>query len=78
MGTPPPHQPPDPAHHDRADGDQPQPQIVIVQGGATVTRKKLSGTAHAVHLLLSLLTCGLWLPIWFLHWLFTRTKTVTR
>ncbi|MEV5576059.1 hypothetical protein AB0L06_39005 [Spirillospora sp. NPDC052269] len=43
-----------------------------------MTRKKLSGTAHTVHLLLSVLTCGLWLPIWFLHWLFTRTKTVAR
>lgn len=78
MGTSPPDQPHDPAHHDRADGDQTQQQIVVVQTPPTVTRKKLSGTAHAVHLLLSLFTCGLWLPIWFLHWLFTRTKTVTR
>lgn len=57
-------------------------QIVVVQGQGQlyprVTRTKVGGGAHSVHLLLTVFTCGAWAPVWFLHWLFTRSKTVTR
>jgi hypothetical protein len=42
-----------------------------------VTRGKMSGAAHTTHLILTIFTLGAWAPIWFLHWLFTRNKTVT-
>lgn len=43
----------------------------------TVTRGGMSGTAHTVHAVLTFITIGAWSPVWFLHWLFTRSKTVT-
>jgi hypothetical protein len=65
----------------------PQPQIVYVQvpeqaGGRRqrkqVSRGKVGASGHSVHLILTVCTCGAWAPVWFLHWLFTRSKTVTR
>ncbi|HWB35197.1 MAG TPA: hypothetical protein VHA75_04140 [Rugosimonospora sp.] len=43
-----------------------------------MTRRKVGGTAHSAHLVLTVCTCGAWGIVWFLHWLFTRSKTVTR
>jgi len=43
-----------------------------------VSKTRLTGTAHTVHLVLTICTCGLWGIVWFLHWLFTRSKTVTK
>lgn len=48
------------------------------QHGKIVTRGKVGGSGHSIHAILTLFSCGLWAPIWFLHWLFTRKKTVTR
>ena len=64
----------------------PPPQVVYVQAPAPggrrahkqVTRRKVGGTAHSMHLVLTVCTCGLWGFVWFLHWLFTRSKTVIR
>lgn len=41
----------------------------------------LSAGAHGRHLLLTVCTCGLWLPVWFCMWiyrLFVRRREVTR
>lgn len=43
-----------------------------------MTRRKVGGAAHSMHLILTVCTCGLWGFVWFAHWLFTRSKTVTR
>lgn len=65
----------------------PQPQVVYVPVPADgsgrrrrkqVTRRKVGGAAHSMHLVLTVCTCGLWGIVWFAHWLFTRSKTVTR
>jgi hypothetical protein len=50
---------------------QPYPHTVVTKGG-------ISAVGHAVHAVLTVCTLGLWAPIWFLHWLFTRNKTVSR
>ncbi|WP_395109795.1 hypothetical protein [Actinomadura sp. SCN-SB] len=41
-------------------------------------RKRITGGAHTVHLVLTVCTCGAWGVVWFLHWLFTRSKTTYR
>lgn len=38
---------------------------------------KTGGARHGMHAMISLFTCGLWLPIWFLAWLFSRKHKVT-
>ncbi len=48
------------------------------QHGRVVSKQRMSGSGHSIHAVLTLFTCGLWAPIWFLHWLFTRKKTVSR
>lgn len=50
----------------------------MVKQQKVVTRGGVSGTGHSIHLILTFCTCGLWAPIWFLHWLLTRSKTVTK
>lgn len=42
-----------------------------------VTRGGISSTGHIVHLVLTVCSLGMWAPIWFLHWLLTRTKKTT-
>lgn len=42
-----------------------------------VTRSGIGGWGIGTHLVLTLCTAGCWAPIWFLHWLLTRKKTVT-
>lgn len=49
-----PHHPPPPAYYPYP---PPQPQIVTKPGG-------LSGAAHAVHILITLMTCLAWLPFY--------------
>lgn len=48
---------------------QPQPQIVTKPGG-------LSGAAHAVHILICFVTCGLWIPGYLLFILLAPDKRV--
>lgn len=48
----------------------PPPRRVVTKGG-------ISGMGLSTHLILSVCTGGCWLPVWFLHWLFTRSKKVT-
>jgi hypothetical protein len=43
-----------------------------------VTRSGMGGLGHGTHLVLTICTGGLWGIVWFLHWLFSRRKTVTR
>ena len=43
-----------------------------------VAKKRITGGAHTVHLILTICTCGLWGFVWFFHWLFTRSKTTYR
>lgn len=37
---------------------------------------KTGGTRHGMHALISLFTCGAWLPVWFLVWLLTKKHKV--
>ncbi|OKI43031.1 hypothetical protein [Micromonospora sp. CB01531] len=37
---------------------------------------KTGGTRHSMHALISLFTCGAWLPVWFLVWLLTKKHKV--
>lgn len=46
--------------------------------GRVVTKRRMGGGTHSVHATLTLFTCGLWAPVWFLAWLLGRGKTVTR
>lgn len=41
-------------------------------------RTRVTGGAHTVHAVLTVCSCGVWGVVWFLHWLFTRKKTVIR
>ncbi|TQS30088.1 hypothetical protein [Microbispora sp. KK1-11] len=43
-----------------------------------VSKTRITGTAHTIHLILTICTCGVWGIVWFLHWLLTRSKTVTK
>jgi hypothetical protein len=37
---------------------------VINDGNSTTPREPLTASQHILHLLLSVVTCGLWLPVW--------------
>jgi hypothetical protein len=62
----------------------PQPMIINVMGGASSSSSSSSASAspaivvirprvnHGLHLILSLCTCGLWLPVWIIIALTTR------
>ena len=56
----------------------PQPR----QPHKSVTKKRgLSAGAHGRHMMLTICTCGLWLPFygcWWLYRLFVRRREVTR
>lgn len=47
----------------------PQPHVVYKPGG-------LSGAAHAVHILICVFTCGLWLPGYILFMIFAPSHRV--
>lgn len=36
---------------------------------------KSGGVRHGLHAVLTLVTCGLWAPVWFLVWVLTPKKT---
>lgn len=44
----------------------PQPSIVINNIAAPTPVVVTTGPNHALHLILTLLTCGLWLPVWLI------------
>ncbi|MEU6342205.1 hypothetical protein ABZ883_14835 [Streptomyces sp. NPDC046977] len=45
----------------------PQPQRQVIEQGAN----------HTLHIILSIFTCGLWLPIWAIAAAMGRKKTIT-
>jgi hypothetical protein len=45
-----------------------QPYPVVIQTG---------GTNHGLHLLLTILTCGAWLPFWIVIAIFSPKRTIT-
>lgn len=59
-------------------GETPPPPQYIPQPMPMTARKRITGGAHSVHLVLTVCTCGAWGIVWFLHWLFTRSKTTYR
>jgi hypothetical protein len=56
----------------------PYGQPYPMQHGHVVSRTGLSSGAHTAHLILTVLSCGFWSPIWIIHALLARRKTVTR
>lgn len=54
--SPPPAPPPAPHYQEHG-----QTTVIVNQAGAQFP--------HGIHLLLTFLTCGAWLPIWLIHWL---------
>jgi hypothetical protein len=58
--------------------DPGQPPPPYYPPAPTVAKKRITGGAHTVHLVLTICTCGAWGIVWFLHWLFTRSKTTYR
>lgn len=59
-----PYYPPPPGYYPYA---PPQPQIISKPGG-------LSSAAHAVHILITLMTCLAWLPFYILFMLFAPAR----
>lgn len=59
-------------------GPPPQPPVYAPQHGRVVSKHSMGAGGHSIHATLTLFTCGMWAPIWFLAWLFGRSKTVTR
>ena len=49
----------------------------IAPNPPTVTTATHGGADHVLHFMFTLLTCGLWLPIWILSTIFTRKTYVT-
>lgn len=45
--------------------------------GQYVTQGGISPTGHTVHAVLTVVTCGAWGLVWFVHWLATRTRRTT-
>lgn len=46
--------------------------------GKVVTKHRMGAGGHSIHATLTLFTCGMWAPVWFVVWLLKRGKTVTR
>jgi len=73
----PPYGPPGPPYRQPPPYQPPPPRP---RKAVTKTRG-LSGGSHTFHLLATVFTCGLWLPIWGCVWLYrmlVRRKSVTR
>lgn len=64
--------------HDPGENPPPPQYMSAAPQTPRVAKKRITGGAHTVHLILTICTCGLWGFVWFLHWLFTRSKTVYR
>lgn len=66
--------------HQQAAVTQPalaQPTIVIAGGGsgaAVATTVNVKGPNHALHFILTIVTCGLWLPVWIIIAVFGRRR----
>lgn len=54
------------------------PAYSVPPPAPVTARRRITGGAHTVHLVLTVCTCGAWGVVWFLHWLFTRSKTTYR
>lgn len=39
---------------------------------------KVGGVRHGLHAIISLFTCGLWLPVWFIVWVLSPKPTTIR
>lgn len=48
------------------------------QHGQIVSTSKLSSGAHVLHGIMTVLSCGLWSPIWIIHTAIAHRRTVTR
>jgi hypothetical protein len=48
-----------------------QQQVVIHQddGGYGYRRRRRPECPHLIHAVITLFTCGVWLPIWLIHWI---------
>jgi hypothetical protein len=46
------------------------PRKIVERGG-------IGGMAITTHIILTICTGGCWGVVWFLHWLFTRSKRTT-
>lgn len=57
---------------------QPQPVPVAPRHGRVVSKHRMGAGGHSIHATLTLFTCGMWAPVWFVVWLLKRGKTVTR
>lgn len=54
-----------------------QPTVVVAGGGgAASTAVSVQGPNHLLHLILTVCTCGFWLPVWIIIAIFGR-RTVT-
>jgi hypothetical protein len=45
-----------------------QPNIVVEQNVEVVTGRASFAHWHVFHLIMTLVTCGVWLPVWLTHW----------
>lgn len=64
--------------HDPGETPPPPQYVYAPPPGPSVAKKRITGGAHSVHLVLTVCTCGVWGIVWFFHWLFTRSKTTYR
>ncbi|MEV1109951.1 hypothetical protein AB0I95_15010 [Micromonospora sp. NPDC049751] len=55
-------------------GYQPQPEYPPQAPPQQFKVIKTGGTRHGLHAMISLFTCGLWLPIWGIIWVITPKK----
>ena len=56
-----------------AQAPAPQPQLVAQP--VVVNQRKMYKTSHGFHLLMSILTLGLWLPIWLIVGIYNAAKS---
>lgn len=43
-----------------------------------VVKVGLSPTAHIVHGVLTVMTCGIWAPVWIMHWIIASKEIKQR
>ena len=53
---------------------QQQVQPVYMGGSVVVPQRKMYKTSHGFHLVMSLLTLGLWLPVWLIVGIYNASK----
>ena len=52
-----------------------QPMVFMNAGGGVSVQPQKKSFPHILHLVVTLITMGFWLPIWILHYLFRDRKT---